>query len=74
LHRRHEIDSGGHIGTRDHRPRVLHRLQSFSELFSHAARVDAVANQLRPDENNDFGPLLGVVRIAEQGTEKLDVT
>jgi hypothetical protein len=28
---------------------------------------------LRLDENDDFRPLLGVVRITKQGSEQLDV-
>ncbi len=48
-------------------------MQLVSELFGHGARVDAVSDQLRPDENDDFRARLGAAGIAEQISQELDL-
>jgi len=48
-------------------------MQFVSELFSHGSRIDAVANQLRPDENDDLRAGLGAVGVAEQIPQELDL-
>src|SRR5215467_14768591 len=63
-----------YVGTAYHRTcAVLHCMQLVSELFGHGARVDAVTDQLRPDENDDFRARLGAVGIAEQISYEFDV-
>src|SRR6266436_9853160 len=48
-------------------------MQFVSELLSHGARSDAVADQLRPDENDDLRARLGAVGVAEQIPQELDL-
>src|SRR6266478_951097 len=68
------VASAPYIRTAYHRTcAVLHRMQLVSELFGHGARIDAVTDQLRPDENDDLRARLGAAGIAEQIPQELDV-
>src|SRR5262252_3284558 len=65
--------SAPHIRAADDRTRaVFHCGQFVSKLFGHGACIDAVADQLRPDENDDLRARFGVVGIAEQIAQELN--
>src|SRR5262249_60010282 len=50
-----------------------HRLQLVAEFLGDRAGIDAVSNQLRPDEDDDLGSRPAVVGGAEQAAQTPDV-